>query len=150
MSRTRFDGLPPGKIASHLGVMLLVAAVLGVVVSGLAIPFAGVAGFTARNVADSVDSLPQELETEQAAAAHRDPRQVRQDDRHALRPEPGQRPAPPDLAHHGPGDRGDRGLPLLPARRARPEGHVAGAAHQPGVRRRRPGRVLDHPAGWSG
>ena len=65
MSRTRFDGLPPGKIASHLGVMLLVAAVLGVVVSGLAIPFAGVAGFTARNVADSVDSLPQELETEQ-------------------------------------------------------------------------------------
>ncbi len=65
MSRTRFDGLPPGKIASHLGIMLLVAAVLGVVVSGLAIPFAGVAGFTARNVADSVDSLPQELETEQ-------------------------------------------------------------------------------------
>ncbi|MEV5003266.1 transglycosylase domain-containing protein [Nocardioides sp. LML1-1-1.1] len=65
MSRTRFDGLPPGKIASHLGVMLLVAAVLGVVVSGLAIPFAGVAGFTARNVAESVETLPQELETEQ-------------------------------------------------------------------------------------
>ncbi|WP_156392167.1 MULTISPECIES: transglycosylase domain-containing protein [unclassified Nocardioides] len=65
MSRLRFDGLPPGKIASHLGVMLLVSAVLGVVVSGLAIPFAGVLGFTARNVAESVDDLPQQLETEQ-------------------------------------------------------------------------------------
>lgn len=65
MSRTRFDGLPPGKIASHLGVMLLVSVVLGVVVSGLAIPFAGVLGFSARNVAESVDDLPQELETEQ-------------------------------------------------------------------------------------
>ena len=65
MSRTRFDGLPPGKVASHLGVMLLVAVVLGVVVSGLAIPFAGVLGFSARNVSESVDDLPQELETEQ-------------------------------------------------------------------------------------
>lgn len=65
MSRPRFDGLPPGKIASHLGVMLLVSAVLGVVVSGLAIPFAGVLGFTARNVAESVDDLPQQLATEQ-------------------------------------------------------------------------------------
>jgi membrane peptidoglycan carboxypeptidase len=67
MSRTRFDGLPPRKVASHLGVMLAVAAVLGVVVAGLAIPFAGVLGFTARNVAQSVDDLPQELETEQLA-----------------------------------------------------------------------------------
>jgi len=65
MARTRFDGLPPRKVASHLGVMLLVAAVLGVVVSGLAIPFAGVLGFSARNVSESVDDLPQELETEQ-------------------------------------------------------------------------------------
>ncbi|WP_408897823.1 transglycosylase domain-containing protein [Nocardioides sp. R1-1] len=65
MSRTRFDGLPPGKVASHLGVMLLVAAVLGVVVSGLAIPFAGVLGFSARNVSETVNELPQELETEQ-------------------------------------------------------------------------------------
>jgi membrane peptidoglycan carboxypeptidase len=65
MSRTRLDGLPPGKVASHLGVMLLVSVVLGVVVSGLAIPFAGVLGFSARNVAETVDELPQELETEQ-------------------------------------------------------------------------------------
>ncbi len=64
MASTRSDRLPPRKIASHLGVMLIVSVVLGVVVSGLAIPFAGVLGFGARNVADTVDELPQELETE--------------------------------------------------------------------------------------
>ncbi|TYL54880.1 PASTA domain-containing protein [Nocardioides sp. BGMRC 2183] len=64
MPSSRFDALPARKVASHLGVMLAVAAVLGVVVSGLAIPFAGVVGFTARNVAESMDELPQELETE--------------------------------------------------------------------------------------
>ncbi len=50
-------------IASHLGVMIVVSVVLGVVVSGLAIPFAGVLGFAARSTADTVDDLPQELET---------------------------------------------------------------------------------------
>jgi len=64
MSRSRTDGLPASKVVSHLGVMLLVSAVLGVVVSGLAIPFAGVLGFAARNVSESIDELPQELETE--------------------------------------------------------------------------------------
>lgn len=43
--------------------MLAVAAVLGVVVAGLAIPFAGVAGMGARNVARSMDDLPAQLET---------------------------------------------------------------------------------------
>jgi membrane peptidoglycan carboxypeptidase len=43
--------------------MLAVAAVLGVVVAGLAIPFAGVAGIGARNIARSMDDLPEELET---------------------------------------------------------------------------------------
>ncbi|WP_344774461.1 penicillin-binding protein [Nocardioides panacisoli] len=65
MSRTRPDRLPARKVVSHLGVMLLVSVVLGVVVSGLAIPFAGVLGFAARNVSDSVDELPQALKTEQ-------------------------------------------------------------------------------------
>jgi len=63
MSRSSSSGLPTGKVASHLGVMLLVSVVLGVVVAGLAIPFAGVVGFSARNVAKSVEELPQELET---------------------------------------------------------------------------------------
>ena len=43
--------------------MLAVAAVLGVVVAGLAIPFAGVAGIGARNIARSMDDLPAQLET---------------------------------------------------------------------------------------
>ena len=43
-------------------------------------------------------------------------------------------------------DRGDRGLPLLRARRAGPEGHAARLHHQPGQLRRGAGRVLDHPA----
>ena len=66
--------------------------------------------------------------------------------RHALRPEPRQRPARQGLADHAQGDRRDRGLPLLPARRPRPEGHAARLHHQPGQLRRRPGRLVDHPA----
>ncbi|QYJ03692.1 penicillin-binding protein [Nocardioides panacisoli] len=64
MARSDADKLPAGKIASHLGVMALVSAVLGVVVSGLAIPFAGVAGLSARSIAGTAEDLPQELETD--------------------------------------------------------------------------------------
>src|SRR3954469_12436132 len=64
MSLPRNERLPARRVASHLAVMLAVAAVLGVVVAGLAIPFAGVIGIGARNVARTMDSLPSELETE--------------------------------------------------------------------------------------
>ena len=57
------DRVPPNQVLSHLGVMALVSAVLGIVVAGLAIPFAGVLGFAARDVADSMRDLPAELET---------------------------------------------------------------------------------------
>ncbi|MDN4161388.1 transglycosylase domain-containing protein [Nocardioides abyssi] len=67
MTAQRPEQLTPGRVASHLGVMLLVAAVLGVVVAGLAIPFAGVAGIGAKNVAETMDQLPAELETEALA-----------------------------------------------------------------------------------
>ncbi|MDN5744313.1 MAG: penicillin-binding protein, partial [Nocardioidaceae bacterium] len=63
MPRSSFEGLPSGKVASHLGVMLAVSVVLGVVAAGLAIPFAGVLGLGARNVSESIEDLPQELET---------------------------------------------------------------------------------------
>ncbi len=53
------------RVLSHLGAMVVVSAVLGVLVAGLAIPFAGVVGVSARNVADTMDNLPEELETEQ-------------------------------------------------------------------------------------
>jgi membrane peptidoglycan carboxypeptidase len=52
---------------SHLGVMAAVAAVLGVVVAGLAIPFAGLLGVSAKNMADTMDQLPAELKTEALA-----------------------------------------------------------------------------------
>ena len=141
------ERLPAGRVASHLGVMAAVAAVMGVVVAGLAIPFAGVLGVgRASRLPRHGRDLPGELRTRAAGAADHDPRRRRQHDRHALRPEPHQRPAEPDLADDGQGDRRDRGLPLLPARRARPEGHAARAGHQPGQRRRRAGRLVDHPA----
>ncbi|MGZ6745314.1 MAG: penicillin-binding protein [Nocardioides sp.] len=67
MSVPRSERLPANRIASHVGVMLAVAAVMGVVVAGLAIPFAGLAGIGARNLATTMDSLPAELKTEALA-----------------------------------------------------------------------------------
>ena len=55
------------RVLSHLGVMVVVSAVLGVLVAGLAIPFAGVVGVGARSLADTMDELPAELETQQLA-----------------------------------------------------------------------------------
>jgi membrane peptidoglycan carboxypeptidase len=63
VSMPRHERLPAYRVLSHLLVMVAVAVVLGVVVAGLAIPFAGVAGLGARNVAKTMDSLPEELDT---------------------------------------------------------------------------------------
>ncbi|WP_134767896.1 transglycosylase domain-containing protein [Nocardioides sp. 1609] len=62
MSRPKSERPRPTTVLSHLGVMVVVAAVLGVVVSGLAIPFAGVLGFATRNTAETMDNLPKELD----------------------------------------------------------------------------------------
>ncbi len=64
MSRPRSERPSFPQVLSHLGVMVAVAAVLGVVVAGLAIPFAAVVGVTTRSVADTMDQLPTELETD--------------------------------------------------------------------------------------
>jgi membrane peptidoglycan carboxypeptidase len=61
------ERLSAGRILSHLAVMIAVAGVMGVVVAGLAIPFAGALGFGARNVAESIEELPAELETQDLA-----------------------------------------------------------------------------------
>ena len=61
----RQERLPAHRVLSHLVVMVAVAAVLGVVVAGLAIPFAGIAGIGARNVARTMDDLPEELEIDE-------------------------------------------------------------------------------------
>jgi membrane peptidoglycan carboxypeptidase len=67
MAIPREERLPASRIASHLGVMAIVAAIMGVVVAGLAIPFAGVLGIASKKVSQSVESLPADLRTEPLA-----------------------------------------------------------------------------------
>ena len=59
--------LPKSRVLSHLAVMGVVSVVLGVIVAGLAIPFAGLLGLGARNVSNAVDDLPAELEAQPLA-----------------------------------------------------------------------------------
>ena len=47
--------------------MVAVAAVMGVLVAGLAIPFAAVTGLSTRTVADSMDKIPSDLTAEPLA-----------------------------------------------------------------------------------
>jgi membrane peptidoglycan carboxypeptidase len=61
------ERLPASRVASHLGVMAVVAAVMGVVVAGLAIPFAGVLGIASKSLSRTVESLPAELRTQPLA-----------------------------------------------------------------------------------
>ena len=58
---TRTDQLKPASVVSHLGVMIAVAVVTGVLVAGLAIPFAGIAGLSARTLSNGMDKLPATL-----------------------------------------------------------------------------------------
>lgn len=58
------ERLTAGRVAQHLLVMAVGSVVLGVIVSGLALPFAGLLGMSARNVSESVKDLPAALETE--------------------------------------------------------------------------------------
>jgi membrane peptidoglycan carboxypeptidase len=61
------ERLPASRVASHLAVMAVVAAVMGVVVAGLAIPFAGVLGIGAKSLSNTVDNLPAKLEADPLA-----------------------------------------------------------------------------------
>ncbi len=61
------ERLPASRVASHLGVMAVVAAVMGVVVAGLAIPFAGLLGISAKSLSHTVEDLPANLRTEPLA-----------------------------------------------------------------------------------
>jgi membrane peptidoglycan carboxypeptidase len=67
MSSRRPDRIRFADAVAHLGVMVAVAALVGLLVAGLAIPFAAVAGFGARSVADSMDKLPSDLTAEPLA-----------------------------------------------------------------------------------
>jgi membrane peptidoglycan carboxypeptidase len=61
------ERLPASRVASHLAVMAVVAAVMGVVVAGLVIPFAGVLGIGANSLSHTVEDLPANLRTEPLA-----------------------------------------------------------------------------------
>jgi membrane peptidoglycan carboxypeptidase len=61
------ERLPASRVASHLGVMAVVAAVMGVVVAGLVIPFAGVLGIASKSLSHTVESLPSDLRTQPLA-----------------------------------------------------------------------------------
>ena len=67
------DQRPPARrnarpsALSHLAVMAVVAAVMGVLVAGLAIPFVGVIGVAAKDVSEGMVDLPDELEAEELA-----------------------------------------------------------------------------------
>lgn len=55
------------SVLSHLAVMGVVAAIMGVLVAGLAIPFAGVIGVAAKDVSKGMVNLPDELEAKELA-----------------------------------------------------------------------------------
>ena len=61
------SGLSAGRILAHLAVLVGVSAVLGLVVAGLALPFAGALGAGSREVAKSMEKLPESLKTQDLA-----------------------------------------------------------------------------------
>ncbi|MFT4009668.1 MAG: penicillin-binding protein [Nocardioidaceae bacterium] len=63
--------LTSARALRQLAAMLGIAAVMGLLVAGLVLPFAGVAGNTARAVARSMDDLPQDLNLEAEPLAQR-------------------------------------------------------------------------------
>jgi membrane peptidoglycan carboxypeptidase len=56
-----------GTVVSHLGVIVAVSAVLGVLTAGLAIPFVGLMGYGADATAKSMQDLPAELKADPLA-----------------------------------------------------------------------------------
>src|SRR5689334_11097222 len=67
MVRPRSDRLSTPRVLGHVVVMLAVAAIMGLVTAGLAIPFAGVVGIGSKQVAEGMTGLPAELKTEPLA-----------------------------------------------------------------------------------
>ncbi len=60
-----------GSVVSHLGVIVVVSAVLGVLVAGLAVPVVGALGYGAKATERSLRNLPEELEAEPLAQRSR-------------------------------------------------------------------------------
>ncbi len=63
----RRSNLTFGKVLTHLGVIVAVSAVLGVLVAGLVVPFVGAIGYGASATNRSMQNLPAELKAEPLA-----------------------------------------------------------------------------------
>jgi membrane peptidoglycan carboxypeptidase len=63
MSRPPEERPSAASVLSHLSVMAVVAVVLGLITAGLAIPFVGALGLGTKEIADSMQGFPDELET---------------------------------------------------------------------------------------
>lgn len=63
----RRSRLSPGTVLSHLGVMIVVSVIMGVLVAGLAVPVVGALGFGAQATDRSLTQLPEELEAQPLA-----------------------------------------------------------------------------------
>ena len=131
---------------SHLGVMVAVSAVLGLLVAGLAIPFVGALGGASKSAAGGLRTSRRSCGPSRwpsapgCSSSGGKPIATFYDENRGQRAADGVAPIMKQRDHR------DRGLPLLRARRARPEGHAAGLRQQPDRRRRHPGWLLDHPA----
>ncbi len=63
MSRPVEERPSAARVLSHLSVMGVVAVIMGLITAGLAIPFVGALGLGTKQVADSMQGFPSELET---------------------------------------------------------------------------------------
>ncbi|MGH3414619.1 MAG: transglycosylase domain-containing protein, partial [Marmoricola sp.] len=64
MSARGRDSIGARTVASHLGVIVAVSAVMGVLVAGLAVPVIGALGYGARTTADSLKNMPESLQAQ--------------------------------------------------------------------------------------
>ena len=135
-----------GSLAYSLVMFLVVSVLAGVLVAGLFIPFAGMAGVTSNAAAAELDSLPAELATPAPATRSK----VLMGNGKTLAYFYDENRIPVKLKRDRPGHAAGaarhRGPPLLRARRPGLQGHDAGPGPQLRRRRDDPGRLLDHPA----
>ena len=62
MARPKSSRLTLREVSSHLTVMVALSALMGLLVAGLAIPFAGAIGVGAKSLSESVEDLPEDLQ----------------------------------------------------------------------------------------
>src|SRR3712207_1968150 len=67
MSAARSPRSSGPRVLSRLGLFLVVSVLAGVLVAGLAVPFAALAGLGARSVAEGMEDLPERLTAEPLA-----------------------------------------------------------------------------------